>query len=78
MSRAILRVQRLTQRKGRAIDPAFCVSCNTNIGKVIARLKTSFQNRQDLQDFSGFYALCRILRNPVNPVYFSAEAMFPF
>src|SRR5262245_8480724 len=26
--------------------------------------------RQDLQDFSGFGSMRKILRNPVNPVYF--------
>jgi hypothetical protein len=27
------------------------------------------ENRQDLQDFSGFNSMRKILRNPVNPVY---------
>jgi hypothetical protein len=28
------------------------------------------KNRQDLQDFSGFNLMRKILNNPVNPVYF--------
>src|SRR5215813_4470301 len=28
------------------------------------------RNRQDLQDFSGLISILKILKNPVNPVYF--------
>src|SRR5262249_21994363 len=33
------------------------------------------KDRQDFQDFSGFYELRSILRNPVNPVYFPRNTM---
>src|SRR5215475_10733078 len=35
----------------------------------------NIKNRQDLQDFSGFCEWSRILRNPVNPVYFRRSLM---
>jgi hypothetical protein len=33
-------------------------------------IEGSSENGQDLLDFSGFGSLPKILRNPVNPVYF--------
>jgi hypothetical protein len=35
------------------------------------------RNRQDLQDFSGLISIHKILKNPVNPVYF-AEFVKPW
>src|SRR5262249_23014889 len=38
----------------------------------------SSENRQDLQDFSGFKSMRKILRNLVNPVYFRCFRMARF
>ena len=41
-------------------------------------LKRNVKNRQDLQDFSGFCVSGRILKNPINPVYFPKGLRFHF